>query len=108
MLSLTQLKSDCCNALEQCIRDCQKMVNQFKDVRGMEKCVELGQICIGACAECLDACESAKLNRGKQMFICLEVCKECANECEKFQSEECVNCAASCRNCIVELSHAMA
>ncbi len=108
MSSSTPIKSDCCNALEQCIKDCFQLVASIKDVSGMEKTIELVEICIGACADCLDACESVRLDRGRLMFTCVEACKICAVECEKHNSPESIKCMVSCRRCVEELSHQMA
>lgn len=108
MNSLTPLKSNCSKALEQCIRDCQQLVVSHKEIPGLEKCVELAQLCIGACAECLDACESARLDRGKMMLTCAEACKIFAAECEKHNSDECKKCVESCRNCLEEFEHVLA
>lgn len=102
------IKSDCCNALEQCIKDCFQLVAKIKDVPGMEKTIELTEICIGACADCLDACESVRLDRGRMMITCAEACKICALECEKHNSPESIRCAESCRKCVEELSHLLA
>ena len=74
----------------------------------MEKCLEVTELCIGACADCLDACESIRFDRGKMMFICAEACKACAAQCEKHNSPESIKCAESCIKCLVELEHLMA
>lgn len=108
MTSLTPLKSDCSMALEQCIKDCNLLKASIKEISGLEKCEELAQLCIIACAECLHACESARLDRGKMMVACAEACKLCVSECEKHNSEESKRCAIACRNCLEELEHVLA
>ncbi|MDR7127874.1 hypothetical protein J2X69_000202 [Algoriphagus sp. 4150] len=110
MTSLIPLKSDCSEALGQCIKECQYLIASIKDkeIAGLEKCEELAQLCIEACAECIDACESARLDRGKMMLACVEACKNCASECEKHDLVECDRCAGACNECLEELGHVLA
>lgn len=108
MNRLTPLKNDCTKALERCIKNCEAVVLIYKYSLQMEECVRLCKVCIAAASECLDACESARLDRGIMMHACSEASKSCAAECSKFDLSECQNCAESCEECIEELSHRMA
>ena len=108
MTSLTPLKSDYIRVLEQCIADCQKFVKNHKYTRGMEKCIDVCQLCIGACVECLAACEAGRPDRGKMMHICMDACQKCLDECEKHNNEDCQRCAHSCKNCIEEFKYIIA
>lgn len=74
----------------------------------MEECVRLCKVCISAASECLDACESARLDRGVMMHACAEACKACIAECSKHDLSEYRHCVESCEECLEELSHRMA
>lgn len=108
MTGLTQLKSNCSKALEECIKDCGILIETHKNTLGMEMCIELCRRCIDASADCIDACESAKIDRGMMMHTCAEACRACAQECEKHNLEECKICAVSCRLCLEEFHNLMA
>ncbi len=108
MTSLIQLKSNCSKAVEQCIADCYNLIESTKDLTELTKCKELAQLCIIAGTECLDACESARLDRGKMMLACAETCKRLLSECEKYKLEECRRCAVSCKTCLQEFEYVLA
>lgn len=90
MNRLTQLKNNCTRAIERCIQNCEAVVQNHKY------------------SPCLDACESARLDRGVMMYSCAEACKMCIAECSKHDLVECRNCVEACKDCLEELSHRMA
>ncbi|MCE7055257.1 hypothetical protein LZF95_11275 [Algoriphagus sp. AGSA1] len=102
------MKSNCSQALEQCINDIHELLVFIKVAPEFEQCSKLAHRCKDACVECLDACESARLDRGKMMLACVEVCGDFAAECRKYEAREFRNCAASCRACIEEFENVLA
>ncbi len=108
MCSLIPLKSNCSKALEQCINDIHELLVIIKDAPEFKQCSELAHSCKDACAECLDACESARLDRAKMMLTCAEVCSDFASECRKYDAKEFRNCVVSCRVCIEEFENVLA
>ncbi|REG88318.1 hypothetical protein C8N25_11096 [Algoriphagus antarcticus] len=106
--NLISLKSDCNYALERSIKELHTLIESQKNLTGLEKCIVFCKPCMDPFADCLEACESAQLDRGKMTHACADDCAECAAECEKHSTENCQNCAASCNKCIEELKHVMA
>jgi len=86
MNSLTPLIiGDFIKSLEKCMKDSKNLIETQKHIPGMERCVELSQLCIEASSECLVACNSIGDGRvGKIMQSCVEACKSCAEECENM------------------------
>lgn len=82
MDSESVIKRDYIKSLKSCIKDCQGLIEKNKHIPGMERCVELSRLCIGACSECMDACESVRSGLGNMLQNCVEACKACAEECK--------------------------
>ncbi len=108
MSRLIQIKSNCTVALERCIRTCQNLISAYKYTSGMGDCIKQATICMEACVECLDACESAQFDRGINMCKCYEVCKASFREFQKYDMEECQGCVEACLLCIEELDNMIA
>lgn len=84
MNSLTPVKDDYIKSLEKCMKDCQRLIETQKHIPGMERCVELSRLCIGACSDCLVACEAIGEGISKMMQSCLDACKACVEECKNM------------------------
>ncbi len=108
MTSLTPLKSNCSKAVEQCMRNCHQLIVSIRGIQGLEKYAELAQRCRDACSDCLDACESARRDRGKMMLACAEACRIFVSECECHNAEAWRKCVVSCRMCLEEFEHVLA
>ncbi|SFT84442.1 hypothetical protein SAMN04489724_2267 [Algoriphagus locisalis] len=108
MTSLTPLKSDLCNALEQCIKDVQLLISTIKHGSDMKEFIAVAEHCLEACMACLDACESGRFDRGIMMADSAEACALCADQCESLDLPESRKCLASCKICLEELFHLLA
>ncbi|PZX54044.1 hypothetical protein [Algoriphagus chordae] len=86
MKALTSSSSNYRDILEQCIKDCQILIETQKQIPGRERCIELSNLCIGACNDCLVACESVGEGIGKMMQSCVDACIACAAECKRLAS----------------------
>src|SRR5690606_10279300 len=84
MNTLTPLELNYRVTLEQCIKDCQVLIETQNQLPGRERCIELSKLCIGACNDCLVACESVGEGIGKMMQSCVDACKACAEECKRL------------------------
>lgn len=84
MKTPTQVKSNYIETLQQCIKDCELIINTQNQFPGRERCIELSRLCIGACNDCLIACESVGNGIGKMLQNCVDTCKFCAEECKRL------------------------
>ncbi|WP_343851305.1 hypothetical protein [Algoriphagus jejuensis] len=91
-------------ALQRCISDCSLLIEAHKD-QEKKLCVELAEKCREACADCLDAYESVRIDRGRFMIVCSEACTDLLNECRKHQDQYCLRCVSSCSECIEEFAN---
>lgn len=84
MTSISPEPTDYRVTLEQCIIDCQYLIETQKKFPGKERCIELSKLCINACNDCLVACESVGEGIGKMLQSCVDACKACAEECKRL------------------------
>lgn len=77
MATLTSLKSDYIKALENCIKNCQQVIDKNKDKEEMRPCVSLCELCIDGCIDCIAAFKSVHANRAQFIQVCMEIGKAC-------------------------------
>lgn len=108
MTSLISLKSDCIQAMENCIRNCRELVEAHKENEEMGACLRLCELCIHACQDCIAACESVQSDRGQFMQLCVDICNACLANFENYVQVEFKKSALACKGCIEEFGHIMA
>ncbi|MEP4374548.1 MAG: hypothetical protein ABJ333_05790, partial [Algoriphagus sp.] len=78
MKTPTQENSHFIETLQQCIKDCELIITTQAQLPGRERCIELCKLCIDACYDSLDACQSVGHGIGNMLQHCVDACKSCA------------------------------
>lgn len=80
----TQENSNYIETLQQCIKDCELIIKTQNQIPGRERCIELSKLCIVACNDTLNACQSVGEGIGKMLQKCVDACEACAEECKRL------------------------
>ena len=82
----TQENFNYIETLQQCIKDCELIIKTQNHIPGRERCIELSNLCIVACNDTLNACQSVGQGIGKMLQKCVDACEACAEECKRLAS----------------------
>lgn len=105
MTSLISLKSKCIKALENYIQNCRELLETNKDTDEMNDCFMLCHLCIDACVDCINACESVQANSSQFMQIYVDICNACIANFENHVQVEFKKSASAHKDCIAEYEH---
>ncbi len=107
MATMTDAKTACLEACQQCALDCEAchaaMMSEASDNACPACCYE----CIKTCNLCVSAIASGSHFLEKYCALCAEACRWCADQCGQHDHDHCQKCAQSCRDC-AEACEAMA
>lgn len=93
---------DCIDACNECADACDNCATAFLDEKNIDElanCIRIGLDCADICRTA-----SALMSRGSDFIelicsLCVTACVNCADECESEFNDYCRKCVAACRRC---------
>lgn len=100
MPTMTDPRTACLEACQQCIVDCEACLSAMMTEGSHNDCPACCYECVRACYACVSAMASSSRFVDKYCTLCAEVCRYCADQCREHDHDHCQKCAQSCQECV--------